>query len=87
MAAQRCETLSGFDWDVVAATQSSRYAALRGNPGLPYASPSGYFIYRNFLRTNAQKADGLFRAIKVLPRNLAAPRISPRRSGPISFSM
>jgi hypothetical protein len=47
MAAQRCETLSGFDWDVMAATQGSRYAALRGNPGLPYASPSGYFIYRN----------------------------------------
>jgi hypothetical protein len=53
MAAQRCETLSGFDWDVVAVTQGSRYAALRGNPGLPYESPSGYFTYRNFLRANA----------------------------------
>jgi hypothetical protein len=59
MAAQRCETLSGFDCNVVAVTQGSRYAALRGNPGLPYASPSGYFTYRNFLRANAQKADGL----------------------------
>jgi hypothetical protein len=59
MASQRCETLSGFHRDVVAVTQGSRYAALRGNPGLPYASPSGYFAYRNFLRANARKADGL----------------------------
>jgi hypothetical protein len=59
MAVQRCETLSGFGWDVVAVTQGSRYAALRDNPGLSYASPSGYFTYRNFLRANAQKADDL----------------------------
>jgi hypothetical protein len=63
MAAQRCETLSGFDWDVVVVTQGSRYAALRGNPGLPYASPSGYFMYRNFLRANARKADDLSRGV------------------------
>jgi hypothetical protein len=58
MAAQRCETLSGFGCDVVAVTQGSRYAALRGNPGLSCASPSGYF-YRNFLHANSQKADDL----------------------------
>jgi hypothetical protein len=54
MAAQRCETLSGFNGDVAAVTQGSRDAALRGNPGLTYASPSGYFTYRNFLRANAE---------------------------------
>jgi hypothetical protein len=56
MAAQRRETLSGFGWDVMAVTQGSRYAALRG---ISYASPSGYFTYRNFLRANTQKADSL----------------------------
>jgi hypothetical protein len=40
MAAQRCETRSGFD------CESGR------NPGLPYASPSGYFTYRNSLLAN-----------------------------------
>jgi hypothetical protein len=59
MATQRYKTLSGFDCDAVAITQGSRYAALRGNPGLHYASPSGYFTYHNFLHTNVQKADGL----------------------------
>jgi hypothetical protein len=60
MAAQRCETLSGFHRDVVAVTQGSRSAALRGNPWLSYASPLGYFTYRNFLRAYTQKVDGLF---------------------------
>ena len=73
MAVQRYKTLSGFGWDVVAVTQGSRYAALRGNPGLPYASPSGYFAYRNFLHTNVRKADRLITgALPIAPLFLLA---------------
>jgi hypothetical protein len=32
----------GVDWIAVGITQGSRSAARRGNPGLSYASPSGY---------------------------------------------
>jgi hypothetical protein len=60
MAAQRYATPAGLMPRVVATvTQGSRSAALRGNPGLPYASPSGYFADHNSLQANTQKADGL----------------------------
>jgi hypothetical protein len=50
----------GVDRVAAAITQRSPYAALRGNLGPPSVSPSGYFDYRNFLRPNARKADGLY---------------------------
>jgi len=37
----------GVGWLVAGVTQGSRYAALRGNPGLPYTSPSGYLAHCN----------------------------------------
>ena len=41
VAARLYETLSGFGGTVGHVTQGSRSAALRGNPGLSYESPSG----------------------------------------------